>query len=76
MKPRINRDLNSAKMHLWSKFENLEQVISNVLDKPKIGSILSLKLHLTLKVNVKNNRDRNQGVLLPWTKFGDPSLNR
>ena len=24
----------------------------------------------------KNNRDLNQGVLLLWTKFGDPSLNR
>ena len=23
----------------------------------------------------KNNRDLNQGVLLLWTKFGDPSLN-
>ena len=53
--------------------------MSNGLDKLKMGSILSLKLNLTLKVKVicpQNNRNLNQGVLLLWTKFGDPSMNR
>ena len=55
----------------------IELVVSNGLDKLKMGSILSLKLNLTLKVNrPQNNKDLNQGVLLLWTKFGDPSLDR
>ena len=44
-----------------------------------MGSILSLKLYLTLKIKVnfaQNNRDLNQCGLLLWTKFYQPSLNR
>ena len=44
-----------------------------------MGSILSLKLiwpWRSRSIASQNNRDLNQGVLLPWTKFGDTSLNR
>ena len=43
-----------------------------------MGSILTFKLTLTLKVKVNhptNNRDLSHVVLLLWSKFGDPGLN-
>ena len=42
-----------------------------------MGSILSLKLNLTLKVKVnnpQNDRDLNQGLLHLWSKSRGPSL--
>ena len=78
---RVNRDLNSAKMHLWTKFRNpnLNRWCVMGWTSSKRGQfqvwsqIWPWRSQLTAP---KNNRDLNQGVLLLWTKFGDPSLNR
>ena len=48
--------------------------------KRDIIKLCLFKLNLTLMVEVnhstpQNNRDLNQGVLYPWSKFGDSSLN-
>ena len=80
IKPKINRDLISVKVHLWFKFGNL------ILDRWwmmawrnwKYGNFSLLSQiwpWSSRSINPQNNRDLNQGVLLFWSKFGDSSLN-
>ena len=80
IKPKILRDLKSAKVHFWSKFWNL------ILDRWWMMAWTSSKYGdfslwskiwpwSSRSITPQNNRDLNQGVLLYWSKFGDSSLN-
>ena len=80
IKPKLNRDFNSAKVHFGSKFGNL------ILDRWWMMAWTSSKYVIFLlfsqiwpwssrSITPQNNRDLNQGALLFWSKFGDFSLN-
>ena len=63
IKPKINRDFSSAKMH------------DSNLNWWRITAWTNSKWR-SRSINPQNNRDLNQGILHLWSKFGDPGLNR
>ena len=56
--PKINRDINSAKVHLWSKFGNpsFNWWWVSGMEKLKIGHILTFELKFTMKVKVNQHQ--------------------
>ena len=80
IKPKIYRDLSSAKVHFGSKFGNpiLDSWWMMARTISKYGNFLLLGWiwpWSSRSITPQNNRDLNQGVLLFWSKFGDSSLN-
>ena len=81
--PKINRDLNSAKMHflvqVWKYL--LQLVVTYCADKltcskwGKFWLLSSIWPWRSRSIAPQNKRDLNQGLLHLWSKFGDPSLN-
>ena len=79
-KPKICRDLNSAKMHFCSKFGNCNLnwwwVMACTSSKwGKFWLWSSIWPWRSGSITPQNNRDLNQGLLHLLSKFGDPSLN-
>ena len=78
--PKLNRDLNSTKMHFRSKFgdSTLNGWWVMVRKSSKWGKI-RISNYIwpwrSRSINPKNNRNLNQGDLHLWSKFGNPSLN-
>ena len=80
IKPKIGRDLNSAKMHFYSKFGNSNfnwwwVMAWTSSEWGKFWLWSSIWPWRSRSVIPQNNRDLNQGLLHLWSKFGDPSLN-
>ena len=80
IKPKINRDLNSANVHFGSKFGNfiLDRWWMMARTSSKYGNFLLLSYiwpWSSRSITPQNNRDLNQGVLLFWSKFGNSNLN-
>ena len=80
MKPKIGKDLNSAKVHFCSKFGNYNfnrwWVMAWTSSKwGKFWLRSSIWPWRSKSIVPQNNRDLKQGLLHLWSKFGDPSLN-
>ena len=80
IKPKIGRDLNSAKMHFCSKFGNCNfnwwWVMAWTSSKRgKFGVWSSIWPSMSRSIVPQNIRDLNQSLLHLWSKFSNPSLN-
>ena len=80
IKPKIGRDLNSAKKHFCSKFGNCNfnwwRVMAWTSSKwGKSWLWSSIWPWRSQSIVPQNNRDLNQGLLHLLSKFGDPSWN-
>ena len=80
IKPKISRDLNSAKMHFYSKFGNCNfnwwWVMACTSSKwGKFWLWSSIWPWRSRSIIPQNNRALNQGLLHLWSTFGDHSLN-
>ena len=79
---KISRDLNSAKMHLWSKFGNHDfnqwGLIARTNSKSKWGKCWlwsEIRPWMSRSITLQNNWDLNCGLLHLRSKFCDSSLN-
>ena len=77
IKPKIGRDLNSAKMHFCSKFGNcnFNWWWVMVCTSSKFWLWSSIWPWRSRSITPQNNRDLNQGLLHLLSKFGDHCLN-
>ena len=76
IKTKIDRDLNSAKMHLVTLAWTADELwCKQAQNEVKFDFQVKFDLEGQGRSFPQNNMDLNQGVLYLWSKFGDPSLN-